>query len=121
MTQFRLAAAFLMAGILAINTAYPHSSTTVAVPFENIYLNPSQTLQASYSFGAHPVIFCFANNTQNNGTIYWPYQGLIYNQGLPVFLKINGQFEGQFADANGTIQITNTTGKTLQVGCLYAY
>jgi hypothetical protein len=101
--------------------AFTTCSNATSIPFESVYLNPSQHFDASYSFGAHPVIFCYANNTLNNGVIIWPYHGKNNNLGIPIFLKVNGQYEGEFADPNGTITITNNTKSTLAFSCQYAF
>ncbi len=105
-----------------INSAYSVEAIKLtSVPFQNVNLNAGQKVQASYSFGSQFVIFCFASNTDITGSITWPYQGRPQSSTLPVLLKISDRFEGQWADANGTIQITNTTGSPMQVGCLFAY
>ncbi|VVC74977.1 hypothetical protein AQUSIP_02510 [Aquicella siphonis] len=91
------------------------------VPFENISVNPNGVLQAGYAFGDHAMIFCFESNLQTVANIQWSYKGQNKNSTLPVFLKTREGFDGQFADANGTIKITNTTARTLIMNCQFGF
>lgn len=94
---------------------------TAVVPFQNVFLNPNDVVQAGFSFGPHSQLFCFATNTQIVGIIHWPYQGNIQTGNLPIFLKTNPIFSGSFTDPNGGLTIQNTTNQLLQVGCLFGY
>jgi hypothetical protein len=98
-------------------------SATIAttVPFETITLNPNDVIQAGYSFGLHPIVFCFDNSLATIANIRWPYQGALHNTTLPETLTINPQFEGDFADPNGVITITNTTNFTLIISCQFGF
>jgi hypothetical protein len=99
------------------NTQIP----VITVPFENFSLLPNAIVKANYSFGDHPMIFCFDNTLQTQGRIQWPYHGQIKSSSLPIFLKDNSNFDGQFADLNGVIKITNTTSATLIVNCQFGF
>lgn len=97
------------------------NTVTLSVPFPSYQMAVNQTIQASYTIGMHKEIFCFALNTQTVGNISWPYKGTTPQSTLPVLLKSNSQYEGQFADDSGTITIHNNTGQQLAVGCQFGF
>lgn len=92
----------------------------LTVPFLNLRLDPGATLAASYSFGRYPIIFCYENTASFVGVMTWPYQGRLESTFLPVQLKLNKNFQGNFADPSGTISITNNVSRALIVSCQYA-
>ena len=94
---------------------------STSVPFQNIILNPNDVIKATYSFGDHAIIFCYENNQKFVGNVQWTFQGQIKNSTLSVFLKVNPNFQGEFADPNGIILVTNTTNHTLIVSCPYGF
>jgi hypothetical protein len=91
----------------------------LTVPFRNVRLDPGATLAASYSFGKYPIIFCYENTASYVGVMTWPYQGQLESTFLPVQLKLNKNFQGNFADPSGTISITNNVSRFLIVSCQY--
>lgn len=94
----------------------------VHFPFQNINLNPNDTLVSDYSFGPYSLIFCFENTTaQNVGIFTWPFHGVQQSSTLPVYLKTSAIFEGNFADPNGRITLTNNQSFTMIVSCLPAF
>jgi hypothetical protein len=92
-----------------------------SVPFQNVVLNQGATLISGYSFGPYSVIFCYTNGSQTTGNIVWPYHGKRKNGSLPISLVTNGNFQGEFADPNGTIIIQNTAGTPVVVSCQYGF
>lgn len=95
-------------------------ATFLSVPFSNVNLNPNDTIQGSYSFGINPLIFCYENNLQSVGIVTWPYKGALSSSALSVSLKTSASYEGQFADSNGTITVTNNQSTPLIVSCQFA-
>lgn len=91
------------------------------VPFENINLNPNQSLQATYTFGERPIIFCYENNQQTVGIMSWTYKGVAKTSTLSTPLITNGNYEGFYANASGLITITNNQSYALIVSCLYGF
>jgi hypothetical protein len=91
------------------------------VPFQNVNLNPNCTITANYSFGPHAIVFCYTTDLPNQDKITWPYNGAFYSYTLPVSLKTNSQFEGQFADPEGFVIIQNTNNVSFQANCLFGY
>lgn len=91
------------------------------VPFNNILMNPQDRIISSYNFGPFVMIFCYDNTLQTQGSITWPFQGARFSSSLPIFLKTNPNFEGQFADQVGTIVIVNTTPTFLVMNCNFGY
>src|SRR5437016_8583107 len=120
MTLYRIAIALLVISFstISIVTAQPN---TLTVPFQNLYLAPNQSINAADTIGDHRMIFCFANNTENAGSVSWPYKGTRPASHLPVLLKTDSHLEGQFADNSGTITIQNTTSTQLETGCVFGY
>jgi hypothetical protein len=102
-----------------VNTAFSSKRTIVTVPFNNKVLNPKNVLQANYSFGNFPSMLCFDNNLEKIGEIKWTFKGNIKSSSLPVLLKVRVEFEGEFADKNGSITITNTSNKQIVVSCSF--
>jgi len=93
------------------------------VPFANITLPPNNVIEAAYSFGDTPAIYCFENTFQMIGLMQWPYQGTINTATLSEnSLTTNTAiFQGFPADTNGTITIINNTNITLVVSCQFAF
>lgn len=112
-------------GFLALlfsNFALANASPLIAtVPFESVILNPGNGVQASYAFNNHPIIFCFDNNFKTIGYIAWPFNGLLRSSTLPISLKTQDVFEGEFADISGMITIVNTTTTQIVVSCQYGF
>lgn len=107
--------------LVALISISADAATSLTVPFQNIFLNPNQSLASQYIIGAHKLIFCFENNQQTTGIITWPFQGVLYVSSLPIFLKTDPNIEGQFADNQGQITITNNQNRLLIVSCLYGF
>lgn len=103
----------------SIQSVFAHQF--LPVPFENIELAPNNSLVSSYSFGEHAIIFCFDNTLLNVGIITWTLNGSTPTSHLPIFLKTNPIFEGEFADASGLIQITNNQPQPLFISCDFGY
>lgn len=93
----------------------------VKVPFLNLVLNPNCIVSANYTFGINGIIFCYTNTLQTVDIITWPFQGRLYSGSLPIFLKTNSRFEGQFADAIGVLTIENTQNVPAIVSCEFAF
>ena len=93
------------------------------VPFVNITLPPNNNIQANYSFGNSPAIYCFENTLQMIGLMQWPYHGTINTATLSQnSLTTNTAiFEGFPADPNGTITIINNSNVALVVSCQFAF
>ncbi|MEO7049490.1 MAG: hypothetical protein ABI091_29580 [Ferruginibacter sp.] len=91
------------------------------VPFNNIQINPSAVLSASYSFGNNAIIFCYTPDLATIGIITWPYKGVTQSGSLPMPLVTNSNVTGQLADANGTISIRNTLTVPILVSCDFAF
>lgn len=112
-----LTAAFF---ILSTATFAKTNIVTTTVPFQNVFLNPNDTLQASFSFGINTQLFCFDNSLQTLGIFTWPYQGATQTSTLPIFLTLNPAYQGSLTDPNGTLTITNNLNVTLQLSCIYS-
>ena len=102
------------------NTCFAGTITNVATPFQNVYLNPNNTIVSNYSFGIEPIIFCFTNSLQTLGNVNWTYKGQNYSAPMPLYLKTNGNYEGAFADSSGTLTVTNNTSSPMVVSCMLA-
>lgn len=118
-TIYRIIAYISM--IISIPICQATTTTMLTVPFQNVFLTPNAQIQASFSFGVQSLLFCFATNTQIVGVITWPFNGSIQTGSLPIFLKTNARFQGQFTDPIGVLTIKNNTKQLLQVGCLFGY
>lgn len=92
----------------------------LTIPFQNVTLNPNQTIQANYTFGSEPIIFCYENNLQSVGRVTWPYKGHFYSSTLSITLITNGHYQGEYADASGRITILNNLTTPLIVSCEFA-
>ncbi len=104
----------------AFSNANFASTTNVSTPFQNVLLNPNNTIVSNYSFGIEPIIFCFTNSLQTVGNVTWTYKGQNYSAAMPLYLKTNGNYQGAYADSNGTLTITNNTGSQIVVSCMLA-
>lgn len=102
------------------NLCFAGTITYVSTPFQNVILNPNYTIVSNYSFGIEPIIFCFTNSLQTVGNINWTYKGQNYSAPMPLYLKTNGNYEGAFADSNGTLTVTNNTTTPIVVSCMLA-
>jgi hypothetical protein len=91
------------------------------VPFNNVALNPNNSLTAGYSFGNNKIIFCYTPDLATTGVITWPYKGVIKSGSLPMSLTTDSNVTGQLADANGTITIRNNQNATILVSCDLAF
>jgi hypothetical protein len=107
--------------VLSTLPVHAHEPIFTSVPFQNIILNPGQTINSSFAFGANPIIFCYENNQQSIGVVTWPYKGRIYSSTLSVSLVTNGQYQGNFADPSGNISVTNNQNYQLVVNCVYGF
>lgn len=105
----------------SLQIAYAADSMTLSVPFSNIVLGANKSISASYSFGQYPMIFCFTNNMSSVSTLVWPFRGRMYSGQMPVTLITNGNYQGQFADANGTVTVQNNQSSPMVVSCNYAF
>jgi hypothetical protein len=115
---------WMLLSLLFVNVALSDAQATVAsltVPFSNVTLSAHQTLSVNYSFGPYPIIFCYANNMPSASTLIWPYKGNLYSAQLPVSLITNNRYQGQFADAAGSMTIQNNQATPLVVSCVYAF
>jgi hypothetical protein len=99
----------------------PETNFALSVGFENLRINPNKTKIASYSFGNYAEIFCYEANETTTGNIQWTYQGQVKNSSIPILLTTNSQFEGEFADANGNLKITNTSSFPVVISCIFAF
>lgn len=91
------------------------------VSFQNIILNQNCMVPATYAFGLNSMIFCYTNGTTNAGIITWTFQGQPQSGNLPIFLTNNANFQGQFADSSGNINITNNQIIPIVVSCVFGY
>lgn len=103
-----------------ISFAYAQKIIYTTVPFQNISLNPTDAIVATFSFGQQSQLFCFDNTLQTEGVINWPYHSQPQSSSLPIFLTLNPQFQGSLTDPNGTLTVYNNTGITLQENCIYS-
>lgn len=113
-----------------INTvAYGQGNIVYAsVPFQNVSLNPQDTLQVtSFVFGNFHEMMCYENFNQTF-QISWPYQGT--TQTLPnpsnpapssLFLSRDASFAGFPIDPSGynTLLIKNIQNVTITVNCQF--
>jgi hypothetical protein len=121
-TKLKIFICALFLAIQPLNLALSAPQTLLlSVPFQYINLSPSASIQANYNIGTHGIIFCFMSDSFTTSVIQWPYNGHVKSGTLPIYLKNNPIFSGEFADPSGSIVITNNTGTTVQVNCLFAY
>lgn len=106
--------------LCALNNVLASRIVTAIVPFQNLNLNPTDTLQANFSFGNFNQIICFDGfQSTGVGVITWPYRGQLFNSTLSIFLTKNSTFEGQLIDPAGVFSIHNTLPRALSLNCLY--
>lgn len=111
----------LITVVFCLFSAAIRAQIIATVPFQ-IVLGPNETILASYAFGTNAIIFCNANNSPSNiDTIYWTYNGVSFNAPMPIFLKVNPIYSGEFADPTGTLTILNTQGAAQTVECLFGF
>lgn len=94
---------------------------TTSIPFQNIEQAPNTVIFANYNFESHAMIFCYENNQQSIGQVIWTYQGIPQFSTLSILLKVDGQFEGEFADPIGTITVNNNTTSSFITNCVFGY
>src|SRR5260221_195964 len=107
-----------------------------SVPFASINLQPGDSIQAGYTFGNFPSIYCFENSFQTDPAVaylQWTFHGQLISQWTfqgqlisPVPLSsasivINTSFQGGLADPSGRIVISNISGHPLVVSCQFAF
>lgn len=91
-----------------------------------ITLQPGDTINAFYTFGNRPGIYCYDNTMQINpavATMTWLYNGSVFSgalSALPLVLD-NVSFTGNLADFSGVINILNITNVPLVVDCQYTF
>lgn len=110
----------MMISLMIFDSGYVQAASYV-VPFNNIVLNPNNTLSAAYSFGNNKIIFCYTPDLATTGIITWPYKGVTKSGSLPMSLTTESNVTGQLADANGNITIHNTQNTTIVVSCDFAF
>ena len=95
----------------------------VSVPFSTLQngytLLPHSQVSSLYFFGNQPIIFCFTDIA--GGRINWPYTNKLRGANLPIFLKTQANYTGEFADTKGTITIGNNLNVSLLVTCTFGF
>lgn len=113
---------FLSLSIKNIQAEICPLPTDLKVPFQkDISIKPNGRIFVNYSFDHHPIIFCYTNSTTTAGRISWTYNHVLRGGNLPIFLKTNSLYEGEFADPTGCIGIGNNTSTTITVNCIYGF
>lgn len=128
---------YLKSAIIAIllslvNASYAYNKCGVITkpfPFVNVILNGGCVLQAGYSFrdnngDTHPVIICYyisSDGANQNVSMIWPYKNAKQSALMPVLIKINPIYEGNFADFSGVLSVHNNSSVQIQASCQYAY
>ncbi len=91
-------------------SAFASHSMTLLAPFDFVKLTSKQEVKVQYQFNAaNQVLVCESTPDVNSTRISWQYKGEKYLNSLPITLKDNSQFDGEFADPNGTLKITNNS------------
>lgn len=113
---------------LAKNAQAQVNIVSATVPFQNVSLNPQDTLQATFAFGNFHQMMCYESFGQTF-RITWPYQGTLTtlpNQSAPnppssIFLSTSATFTGLPIDNSGTnnLSFTNTQNITISLNCYF--
>jgi hypothetical protein len=92
----------------------------IPVPFNQITLAEGEKIQADYHFGAHQTIVCREASHAQAASLEWKYKGVTYKKMLPVTLKDDKRYSGEWADSGSLLMIANEHGHDdLHVSCEY--
>lgn len=96
------------------------SFTPIPVPFNQVTLAEGDKIQGDYHFAAHETIVCKEENGSQAASLEWKYKGVIYKKMLPVTLKDDKRYAGEWADSGGLLLLTNDYGHDdIHVTCEY--
>lgn len=84
----------------------------ISVPFDSFALPAASYIGAHYHFDSHrEVLVCEAEGGDASlMKVKWTYKDVSYAASLPVRLKDDEHFDGQFADPTGRLIISNPYG-----------
>lgn len=80
-----------------------------------------QKIRANYTFNTNQTLVC-TQSTDFIESIEWEYKDVWYKGQMPLTLIDNSEFQGQYADPDGTLTITNEFGdptSPMLVSCEY--
>jgi hypothetical protein len=103
------------------NIAHP-SSLYYQVPFHHVQIQSGQKIRANYQFDSLTQTIVCTQSTDFLESVEWQYKDVSYKGQLPLTLKDSSDFQGQSADPNGTLTITNEFGDPnipMSVSCEY--
>lgn len=91
------------------NDKTTQSSAFYQVPFHNVAIMGGQKIRASYKFSTNQTLVC-TQSTDFIESIEWEYKDVWYKGQMPLTLNDNLELQGQRADSDGTLTITNEFG-----------
>ena len=92
------------------------------VPFYEVAIKGGKKIYADYRFDTeNETLVCKKTSGEAIETIVWEYKNTEYKSQLPIVLKDNRAFEGQWADPEGKLAIINLfpQNTSMSVSCEY--
>lgn len=113
---------YLSALLLVVTVAQAKNEIDYTVPFHNAQIKPASKIYVKYSFDSHHQTLVCTSPQSNDAitTVGWHYKGVGRKIDLPVTLKDDQRFEGNFANPSGVLTITNEFGGSEGDGSIVA-
>ena|SRR5579862_1032491 len=91
------------------------------LPIYEVAISPRDRIEANYKFDPHnQYIVCWETTGFEKQKLIWTFEHQIKEKFLPVVLKANEKIEGEWADTQGKLIVSNESDKNMMINCVYA-